>query len=205
MSRIWSLSQTSPPAVRPLPQDRVLSHCRIDLAQPGCDADTVNGWIDAATEQAELLTGRQLIHATYAMHLDRWPCGYIAVPKPPLSSVTHIKYYAPGSAVLTTWAAANYIVDAPSGPKAQNARIVLAPTASYPSVESRPGAIVVTFVAGYGPTDTAVPESIKAGMLLQISRFNESREDAAGAFSARAGEASTRLWAGFVTYMPEMR
>lgn len=183
---------------------RVLSHCRIDLAQPGCDEDSVNGWIDAATEQAELHTGRQLIAATYKLHLDRFPCGYIAIPKPPLASVTKIEYYAPGATGLTTWASSNYIVDSPSGPKAQNGRIVLAPNASYPSTECRPGAVIVTFVAGYGAADTNVPESIKAGMLLRISSLNESREDSAGAFSARDGEASERLWAGFVTYMPEM-
>ena len=198
----WSLSLTVAPTARPLPVDRVLSHCRISLDQPGCDATAVNGWIDSATEQAELHTGRQLITATYEMRLDRFPCGFIAVPKPPLRSVTHIKYYAPGSAVLTTWASSNYIVDAPSGPKAQNGRIVLAPNASYPDTEDRPGAVIVTFEAGYGASDTNVPESIKAGMLLRIGSRNESREDAP---SDREGQASSRLWAGFVTYMPEMR
>jgi len=200
VSRLWSLSQTVAPAARALSQTRVLNHCRIDLAQPGCDSDTVNGWIDAATEQAELRTGRQLIHATYEMRLDRWPCGYIAVPRPPLSSVTHIKYYAPGATTLSTWASSNYIVDAPSGPKAQNGRIVLAADAVYPEVEDRPGAIIVTFLCGYGAADTSVPESIKAGMLLKISRMNESRED-----GAQQEGAAERLWAGYVTYMPEMR
>lgn len=200
----WSLSLTSAPTAKPVSLERVRSHCRIDADQPGCDEDSINGWIAAATEQAELHTGRQLITATYELRLDRFPCGYIAIPKPPLSSVTHIKYYAPGDTVLTTWASSNYIVDSPSGPKAQNGRIVLAPNAFYPSTEDRPGAVIVTFVAGYGSADTNVPESIKAGILLRISKLNESREDSAGAFSARDGEASERLWAGFVTYMPEM-
>lgn len=196
----WSLSQTTPPASRAVALARVLSHCRIDLTQPGCDEDTVNGWIDQATEQAEHFTGRQLIRATYELRLDGFPSGYIAVPKPPLSSVTHIKYYAPGETSLTTWASTNYIVDIPTGPKAHNGRIVLAPDATYPQTETRPGAVIVTFVAGYGTTFASIPASIVLGMLLKISRMNETREDA----PLQTG-AAERLWSGFVTYMPEMR
>lgn len=196
----WSLSLTSPPAAKPLTVQRVLDHCRIDLTQPGCDIDTVESWIDSATEQAELLTGRQLIQATFELRLDAFPCGFIPIPKPPLSSVTHVKYYAPGEAALSTLSSSWYIVDAPSGPKAQNGRIVLASGYSWPGTEPRPGAVIVTFVAGYGTSASSVPASIKDGMLLKISRRNETRED-----GKEETGASERLWSGFVTYMPELR
>lgn len=201
---MWSLSQTSAPAEAALSTERVVSHCRISLDQPGCDAATVAGWIAAATVQAEARTGRQLINATYEMHLDCWPLGRIAIPKAPLRSVTHVKYYAPGESALTTWAAANYIVFSPAGPKAQNGYISLAPRASYPTVEDKAGAIVVTFVAGYGDSEDDVPEGIKQGMLVRIAAMNELREDAAGAFSTRDGETAARLWSSYITYMPEM-
>ena len=166
---MWSLSQTEAPEEAALATQRVLNHCRIDIEQPGCDEATVAGWIAAATAQAEVRTGRQLITATWEMHLDCWPMGRIALPKPPLQSVTHVKYYAPGESALTT-------------------------------IEDRPGAIVITFVAGYGDDESSVPEGIKQGMLLRISGLNEVREDAQA-----VGVAADHLWSGYITYMPEMR
>jgi len=200
----WSLSQTVAPAAKPLSIDRVLSHCRVELGSPGCTGPDIDGWINSAREQAELHTGRQLITATFKMRLDYFPCGHIVLPKPPCQSVTSIEYYDPDGA-LQTWAAANYVVDAPSGEKAQNARIFLATNASYPSTQSRPAAVIITFPAGYGLADTSVPDSIKSAMLLRISALNENREGSAGAFSARDLDASERLLSGFVTYMPELR
>ena len=133
----------------------------------------VNSLIKTARQVAENYTHRAFITQTWDMNFDTFPT-VIAVPNPPLVSVTHVKYYDTAGSQQTI-AAADYIVDAPAGPQCLPGRITLAPDDSWPSVQVRTNAIVVRFIAGYGAA-SAVPEPIKSAMKLILGHLYEHRE-----------------------------
>lgn len=128
--------------------------------------------IKAARQYAEEFTGRAIVTQTWDFNLDQWPIrnGLILLPKSPLASVTHVKYYD-NDGVQQTWSSANYVVQTSREP----GRIALAYGQSWPSARYQPDSIVVRFVAGQART--SVPERIKAAMLLLVGHWFEHREE----------------------------
>lgn len=169
------LSLVQGPQGEPISLVDAKRHLRID----GNDDDAlVQGLVAAARERAEAITGRQLLQATWDLKLDEFPCDYeLQFPKPPLVSVTYLKYVDTGG-VLQTWDVANYAVDAPAGPFADQGRLQPAYATSWPSARSDTmNAIIARFVAGYGTTGAAVPMAIRQAMLLMIAAWYEHRDD----------------------------
>jgi len=109
---------------------------------------------------------------TLKLSFDRWPAdGYFQLMRPPLASVTHVKYYD-STGVLNTMSSGEYVVDAALG------RVWLANDAAWPSATLRVGMPVeITFVAGYGDAE-AVPQRYKQAMLLLVGNWHENREQA---------------------------
>jgi hypothetical protein len=160
----------SPAAAEPVDLSELKEHLRLD----GSDQDaTVLALARAAREVCEAETGgRVLVATTYRLTLDFFPLmtygqtapGYpgtvepvlrqdwrlspadwaIRLPRSPLLSVSSVKYYDP-SGTLTTISPTDYVVDAESDPP----RISPASGAYWPSAQFRPGAVQITFVAGY--------------------------------------------------------
>lgn len=120
----------------------------------------VQSLLYAATENAEGFLGRALIEQTWELVLECFPGREIELPKPPLQSVTSVKYLDV-AAVEQTASAGLYQVDTVSTP----GRIKLLPTASWPETAERLNAVTIRFVAGYGGA-AKVPFQIKAGILL---------------------------------------
>jgi uncharacterized phiE125 gp8 family phage protein len=172
------LSLKTAPAVRALDWlFEVKSHLHLDSDDERGRVDSI--LIPAAEQWTESATGRQLITATWTLSLETFPAdGYpIVLPKPPLQSVTSVKYYD-AAGVQQTWAAAaNYIVIAPAGPKCGPGMIVPKADISYPYTYGPPYEIDVEFVAGYGDSPTAIPGLLKAGMLLLVAEQFERREE----------------------------
>lgn len=110
--------------------------------------------IAAARRKAENDTGLQLITATWLLNMDKFP-GVIRIPKPPIQSVTHVKYIDTDGD-QQTWDSDDYQTDLLSRP----ARIKPAPDESYPSIRSQFNAVEVKFVAGFGDASTDVPADI---------------------------------------------
>ncbi len=95
-------------------------------------------------------------------HFDRVK-RFIGIPRSPLQSVTHLKTYDTADAAAT-FAASNYFVDTASEP----GRLALNSSAVWPAASLRPvNGIEIEFLAGYGAA-SAVPDSLKQGMLLWI-------------------------------------
>lgn len=113
----------------------------------------------AATEECQRQTGRQLCTGTWEWRFREWPDGdELELPKPPLQSITHIKYYD-SSDVQQTLSTDDYSVDIYRTP----GRVVLDSGASWPNLYDRWDAVLITFVAGYGnPGD--VPHSLRVAM-----------------------------------------
>lgn len=178
------------PAGQVLSTADALAQCRVDTN----DEDALfDSYIAAAAGRVEDVTGRQLLAATWEQVRSGWPaCGWIEVPRPPLRSVTSITYLDTAG-VSTTWAASNYVVDAPGGPTAPRGRITLASGATWPTVLDQANAITIRFVAGYGGPGE-VPETIKQAMRLMIGAWYEGREnDIVGTIVAEVPLSASRL------------
>lgn len=133
--------------------------------------------IPAVCERAQSRTRRQVMTATYDLLLDCFPwINVIEVPKPPLRSITHIKYLDTAG-TLQTWASSNYVYQTLAGPKAVRGRITPAYGVSWPSTREQIGAVQIRFVCGYGESSEDVPALLRQAMLLDIGGLWKFRED----------------------------
>ena len=149
------------------------------------DTRVIKNLILAGTNFVENYTGRALINRTLKMSIDNieevdvplWEGTkvgpdmtirrrYIELPRPPVSSVSAIKYYD-DSDNESTFASSKYYVDTQREP----ARIVLRNGETFPTALRVANAVEVTYIAGYGATGSTVPEALRLG-LLQYITFN---------------------------------
>ena len=163
----WTLY--TPPTEEPVTLAEIKDHLHISST---AEDSLLTLYAQMAREAVEGECWRALMPQTWDLYLPGWPAGgVIEIPRPPLQSVTSIKYTDDEGAVHT-FAASNYRVDTASEP----GRVVLAPDASWPSDtldSSNP--VVVRFVAGYADA-SAVPGMAKAAILLQIGEIYANRE-----------------------------
>lgn len=149
------------------------------------DDALVDDLILMATEQVEIITEHQLNDATYIQYFDGWPKysmggsltdRLICLDKPPLQSVTSVKYRdSDGNAQTIT--STNYIVDNVSQAKSQ---IVFNTGYSLPTVDNdnAVNSVYVEFVAGYETWQSGVPgvpPSLKTAILVFINEIYEHR------------------------------
>ena len=161
------------PATEPVTLSEAKAQVRVTTA----DDDTLlTNLIPAARQRVEDITGRSLITTVWDLVLSRWPCdGVIWFPQAPLVTVDAVTYTDQAGS-SQTWAAANYVVSAPSGPRAQAGSLRLVYGASFPIVLGQPDVISIRFTAGYGNA-SSVPAPLKQAMLLLIGDWYENRED----------------------------
>jgi len=200
-----SLQLLTAPVKQPLDWDaEVKTHLRLDSEDERPRVDTV--LVPAAKDWCEGFTNRALISQTWKLYLDHFPgaghfggCCSVAwdrsvmlgltsgqrqpieIPKPPLRSITHIKYYD-ADGVLQTWSSANYEIDPPIAatplyePTCQPYRVWPAYGQSYPATQPRRNAVEIQFVCGYGTNPADVPGKLRAAMLLMVAEQFERRE-----------------------------
>ena len=163
----WTL--TTPPTEEPVTLAEIKDHLRVS----GTAEDSLlTLYAQMAREAVEDETWRALMPQTWMLYLPGWPAnGVIELPRPPLVSVTSIKY-TDEDGVEATLAASNYRVDTAREP----GRVVLAPNGEWPSdVLDSVNGVAVEFVAGYADA-SAVPVTAKAAILLQIGEIYANRE-----------------------------
>ncbi len=106
------------------------------------DDDTqISNLIAAGVEEFEQRTGRAFSAMSAELRLSEFPCGAIAIPRPPLVAVSSITYTNPAGEVVTL-DSSEYTVDASHAPG-----LVSTPV-DWPVNLERPGSIVVSFTAG---------------------------------------------------------
>lgn len=164
-----NLVRTTAPTTEPLTLQEVKDHLRLS----GTAEDALlAGYLLAATDLVELQTLRSLITQTWTLTLDDWPAGGIFwLPRPPLASVTSIKYLDTDG-VQQTWSSSNYRVSTGNEP----GRITLGYNATLPSLYGVSDQVEVIYTAGYGANGEFVPMPILQAMLLLIGHFYENRE-----------------------------
>jgi uncharacterized phiE125 gp8 family phage protein len=163
-----ALKLITPPVTEPIALEDAMNFCRIDS---DADVVTMGLMITTARLEAEKITRRQLITATWEFRLDAFP-GTIYLPMPPLQSVTSVKYLDAAGVEQTLVENTDYLVDSYSEP----ARITLAYGATWPPTYPVVNAVRIQFVSGYGVADSDVPESIRHWILLFIGALYENRE-----------------------------
>lgn len=160
----------TPPTVEPLTAVDVREHLHID--------DTVTdedfaGWIAAAREEAEQLTGRALITQTWERVLHTFPPAGIELGMPPVTSITSVKYYDTNG-VEQTLASTHYQLDEATLPG------WVYPSVAYPTWPStqadKRNAVRVRFVCGYGGSSGAVPAAIRHWMKLRVGAMEKLRD-----------------------------
>jgi uncharacterized phiE125 gp8 family phage protein len=151
--------------------DDVKSHLRVDLDD---EDDRIQAYRDAAMNHVEIVTGRQLLTATWELILDAFPW-HIELPKPPLQQIVSVTYLDTGN-VLQLVDPSRYRVQALSGPTAQRGWIEPVYGSYWPLTQWVAGAVAIRFKAGYGDTADTVPAAIKQAMLLLIGSWYENRE-----------------------------
>ena len=128
--------------------------------------------IATARIKCETETHRQLITATYKLTMDRFPAdGIIQLPRPPLQSVTTIKYLDDDGDEQTLSAAYYAVhIDALIG------FVQLDPDYAWPSTRSVRNAVRIEYVCGYGVAPSSIPSTLISGMKMLVSQWNEYRE-----------------------------
>lgn len=197
----------TPAVAMPITVDEAKMQLRIDLTNLTEDG-LITRYIAAATTYFELVTYRDLINKTYKCYLDVFPCrsgigyleGYrflpqyvenhIQIRKSKLQSITDIKYYSDN--IINTWNPTNYyITDEPD-----YASIYLVDNQTWPTnIDQRKQAVIITFVAGYGPDASYVPAIIKQALLQYVSYLYDNRGDCGGCDSNGIPSSAIALFA----------
>jgi uncharacterized phiE125 gp8 family phage protein len=197
------------PTVLPIGLDEIKAQLGIDDDLIADDA-LLMAFVGAATEEAELVTGRSLISRTLAYWLDAWPVSVedepiregwsegvlnplagareLVLPRPPLSSVTSISTFDDDD-VETVFAASNYFVDTASVP----GRVVLRSGASAPVTDRVANGVKIVYAAGYGAAFGDVPEAIREGIKRTATWLYNNRGDC-DASTAAANAGAMTLW-----------
>lgn len=133
------------------------------------DATVIPDLIDAATQFCEQCAGRAFGTQHWTLRLPGWPGGRtIRLPKPPLQSVTSVKYFDEAG-VEQTLDSADYTVRLDEH---QAGRIELDAAKTWPSLEvDNALPVEVVFVCGYA----AIPPAIKTAVLITFDELWRNR------------------------------
>jgi len=185
--RVLEYTTVTGPAREPLSIEDAKEHLRIDQHEE--DVWLLDA-IKATRQRAEGMMGRALVTQTLEVALSGWPAGrVIELPRPPLVSVTSVKYYGEDDTEYTL-AASNYHADTRTTP----GRIVLKGTAQWPATALREvNGVIIRYVAGYGSEAADVPAEIRAALKLWLGELYEVRENSAAGGLVTVPSAAEKL------------
>jgi uncharacterized phiE125 gp8 family phage protein len=193
-----NLTVTVPPPFEPVTLRDVYDHLRLDadgspLAHP--DDLMLTRHIQTAREQVELMTRRALVRQTLRLSMRSLPetgdalqymstqrrmqaTTRIVLPRPPIASVLAVSYYGPGNALETIDPATYYVTDT------QVSELRFVNGAPGLSLEDRPDAVRIEYVAGHEPEGSPpqtqadyaanIPRSLKDAVLVGVQMLYDS-------------------------------
>jgi uncharacterized phiE125 gp8 family phage protein len=154
------LTLVTAPTVEPITWEEALDH----LKQPSTDdRELVQSQIRACREHIEGYTGRQICTATYDYSIDKFSVGALYIPRPPLQSITSVKYIDTDGDEQTVDSSV-YDYEAAIGMRGE---LFLAYDQTWPTARAQRGAVTIRFVAGYGLA-SSVPDSIKQAIKMHL-------------------------------------
>lgn len=142
-----------------------LEAAKLSLREDGTDKDAlISAWISGITNYAEHYTGRSFVNRQVRATLNEFPAGAIFLDAPPLVSVNAIRYYDENG-TLQTLDPQDYVVDIESEP----GNVAIADGLAWPLTLPRSGSVMVDYTAGYGVSDSSIPEDIKLYILAKLA------------------------------------
>ena len=132
--------------------------------------DLIESYIKAATDLAERFTGRQLLTATWEVHLPCWRYE-VLLKKCPLVSIISIQYYDLGNTLQTIDLAD---IDSVAYDLSAEPAVIWFPDLFY--MYERPDALKIQFTSGYGDASD-IPEGIINAIALMVGKMVENPVD----------------------------
>lgn len=155
------ISVSTQPAIEPVTAAEALAFFQYEGSDQA-SSDLAASLVITARQMVERDAAIALITQSRQMRFDTFPCGEIEIRLAPVQSITSIQY-RDGNGTLQTWATDQYQSDLHSIPSRVAPKMGL----SWPAVAcGTMGAVIVTFVAGYGSTAADVPELAKLAIKL---------------------------------------
>ena len=179
---------TAEPVIEPLTLNELKDRLRVTT----CDFDSeLSDLLTAARKQVEHDAHIRLITQTVELSLDVFPLGdTIELRQLPVQSVTSVKYVNDFDQTETTFSSSLYNVDTTSKP----ARSTLLEDEDWEDTEPQwPGAVTITFVAGYGSTAASVPVEAK---LAIVEWVRSHWGDCSGDMAKYKNLVNTLAWSG---------
>lgn len=155
---------TTAPTAEPISLTDTKLHLRTITGDTTEDSAIITPLIQAAREYCENITGRAFAPQTVKAYPDTW--GLWRLPRPPLNTVTSIKYYDEDGTEYTL-PAADYQVDTVDG----LVDILVEPNVTLRALNP----IVVEYTCGY-TTGNVLPAAVRQAMLLLIGHWYITRE-----------------------------
>lgn len=154
------------PTVEPVTLTTMKAYLRID----GTDSDTLlTSLLAAGRAYAEAFQNRAYLTQTWEASFDDFPESPFELPRPPLASVTSIKY-TNSAGVEATVTSSDYQVDTDSTP----GRVALKDGVSWPNVTLQPLAgVKVRFVCG-NTTASPVSDLVKNAIMAYVAYFYDN-------------------------------
>lgn len=161
------------PTTEPFTTAEAKLHLRVDHSTEDTYIDNL---VKAARHHVENVTNYQLLTATWALTMDRFPrCGEVTryvhdmdilVPKYPIQSVTSLEYTDTAGLTQELTLGTHYQISTGVNPQ----RLQLLYDQSWPDIRGDKLGIVFTFVAGYTGT-SLIPAAIRQAMLQIIAHW----------------------------------
>ena len=161
------------------------------------DDQLIRSYVKAATEYCEQQVpgSRAFIQQTWDWKLHEFPGDSFELPRPPMQSLTTVKYYATSASTgLTTLSSMAYIVHSPTSMPGMIERHPNG--AAWPSHGDRADAVQVRFVAGY----STVPEQVKHAVRLVVGAMYEQRSAVLSGTSSKEIEFGVKSLLGSIGY-----
>ena len=175
-----ALKLIEPPTVEPVAYDAITQN-HLEVVDAG-EAAWLTHLISIARETCEEISKRAYMTQKWELWLDKWDY-IIKLPRPPLQSVTSIKWYDADNTEHTI-GSANYLVDNKSEP----GRVIPVSGYSWPPGIRPINGVCITYVAGHAAAAN-VPKRYKQAILMLAAEWNRLRE--ATAVTGRAGQEFT--------------
>ena len=159
----------------------VKAYLKVDTTS---DDTILQGLIKAATLLAERYTRREFLTKTFTMYLDFFPYSKqtgnlvetnfndetILVKRSKLQTINSIKYYQ--NEVLETMTTSLY-----SFTKDNDYSRIYLKSGTWADIDNRKQAVEIDFDAGYGATNTSIPQSLKDALKIIIAYMYSNRGD----------------------------
>lgn len=172
------LNLVVPPLLEPVSVDQAKLFAKVDT-----DADDVviDDLITSARSAVEEKLDRSLISQTWDYFLDGFPGADspICLPRPPVISISSVKY-TPNGGSVQTMSAADYYADLTYDVRGRprKAEIWLGLGKTWPGDVLRvANGVEVRYIAGYGTTEAAIPGHILLGLKQLIAYWYDHRSE----------------------------